>query len=88
MGHIRTFQAHNDYVSDIAFSNVSTNLMFSASPDGTIAIWDLTNKKLLRQFTEDFFNNKFSCRGLNLTGVTNLPIDRLLHLKRLGAISA
>jgi WD40 repeat protein len=86
MSYIGDLQAHNDYVSDITFSSAKKNVMLSASPDGTLAVWNLATKELLRRFSEDFPNNRFACRGLNLTGVKNLPAERLSHLKRLGAI--
>jgi WD40 repeat protein len=47
--HLQTLEAHNLPVSDLLATPDGQNLL-SCSADGTVAIWDLPNGKLLRQF--------------------------------------
>ena len=78
------YKAHSDYVSSLAFGE--NNELFSAGPDGTIAIWDYERCFEHNRFIETFDNDLFDCKNLDLTNVEGLSPIRINHLLDLGAI--
>jgi WD40 repeat protein len=81
----RTIDAHINYVSSIVFDELQDR-MFTTSPDGTIAAWNLSDYKLLFRLEEHFPNFQFSCKRLQLKNVTGLPKATLENLKKQGAV--
>lgn len=46
---ISTFIAHDQNISDVHFNPVDPNILFSASSDGTIRVWDIRNTQAYAQ---------------------------------------
>lgn len=83
--HIKTFDAHTDYVNAMKF-HPTKPLLYTAGPDGTVAVWNIEDYTLQSRFEEQFDDFRFSCEGLLITGIKGLPKSRIKHLKNLGAI--
>lgn len=82
---LRRWHAHEFQVTAVTFASWR-GAMASASPDGTVKLWNPMDGSLILEILEDFPHYQFSCRDLLLEGVTGMPKETRSQLTRLGAV--
>jgi hypothetical protein len=82
----RRWRAHDNYVSGMVFP-LWAEVLITCSPDGTIALWDVAQGLLRKRFSDNFPSFQFSCVGMRLHRVRNMPPATREMLVALGAES-
>lgn len=79
--------AHNDSVLSLVLVD-SGEKLFSAGADGDIALWNTKNDipNLISRFSEDFTNDIFNCKNLDISNTIGITTLRIESLVKNGAI--